>query len=123
MVAEIGAETDVRFEFGPLTGTDPTEMSEAVNGIIADACARTGVPVQRMVSGGGHDAATYAAAGIPATMIFIRNENGSHNPHEHMDFSDFDRALAVLAAMMEEPAERWLAARTATSAPARPTVR
>jgi N-carbamoyl-L-amino-acid hydrolase len=64
-----------------------------------------------MVSGGGHDAATYAAAGIPATMLFIRNEHGSHNPAEHMDFSDFDRAVAVLAAMLEEPAERWLALR------------
>jgi N-carbamoyl-L-amino-acid hydrolase len=115
IAAEIASGAGVSFEFGALTGTEPTQMSGALNGMAADACRQAAVPVRHMVSGGGHDAATYAAAGIPATMLFIRNENGSHNPDEHMDFSDFDRAIAVLATMMEEPAERWLALRKASS--------
>ena len=60
----------------------------------------------------GHDAATFARAGIPTTMLFIRNENGSHNPDEHMDMADFDRALEVLFALVSNPTERWEAVRT-----------
>lgn len=29
------------------------------------------------------------AAGIPVGMIFIANQNGSHNPHEEMIMKDF----------------------------------
>ena len=45
-------------------------------------------------------------------MLFIRNENGSHNPDEHMDMADFDRALEVLFALVSNPTERWEAVRT-----------
>ena len=41
-----------------------------------------------MPSGGGHDAAVFANAGIPSAMIFVRNKNGSHNPYESMEISD-----------------------------------
>lgn len=47
-------------------------------------------------SGGGHDCATFASLGIPSGMLFIRNQNGSHNPDEAMDFEDFSRAADVL---------------------------
>jgi N-carbamoyl-L-amino-acid hydrolase len=30
--------------------------------------------------GAGDDAAVFAYAGIPSAMMFVRNENGSHNP-------------------------------------------
>ena len=54
-----------------------------------------------MASGGGHDAAAFAQAGVPAGMLFIRNQNGSHNPHEAMRIEDFDQACRV--------AMRWAA--------------
>lgn len=41
-----------------------------------------------MPSGGGHDAAVFANAGIPSAMVFVRNRNGSHNPDEAMDIPD-----------------------------------
>jgi N-carbamoyl-L-amino-acid hydrolase len=47
-------------------------------------------------SGGGHDCATFAGLGVPSGMLFIRNENGSHNPDEHMDLDDFHCAARVL---------------------------
>jgi N-carbamoyl-L-amino-acid hydrolase len=31
----------------------------------------------------------FANAGIPSGMLFVRNQNGSHNPHEAMDMGDF----------------------------------
>ena len=40
-------------------------------------------------SGAGHDASLFANAGIPSGMLFVRNQNGSHNPHEAMDMGDF----------------------------------
>jgi N-carbamoyl-L-amino-acid hydrolase len=42
-----------------------------------------------MASGAGHDAAVFAKLGIPTGMIFVRNENGSHNPDEAMSLEDF----------------------------------
>jgi N-carbamoyl-L-amino-acid hydrolase len=50
-----------------------------------------------LASGAGHDAAVFAAAGVPAAMIFVRNQNGSHNPHEAMRMEDFELAVRVLA--------------------------
>jgi N-carbamoyl-L-amino-acid hydrolase len=40
-------------------------------------------------------------AGIPAGMLFVRNQNGSHNPKEAMRMDDFAAACAV--------AQRWAA--------------
>jgi N-carbamoyl-L-amino-acid hydrolase len=48
-------------------------------------------------SGAGHDTQDFAAAGVPAAMIFVRNQNGSHNPAEAMDLSDFALATTLLA--------------------------
>ena len=55
-----------------------------------------------MASGAGHDAAAFAAAGIPAAMLFVRNQNGSHNPHEAMALPDFDLACQVITRWLQE---------------------
>jgi N-carbamoyl-L-amino-acid hydrolase len=49
-----------------------------------------------MASGAGHDAAAFAEAGVPAAMLFVRNQNGSHNPKEDMRMEDFTAACAVV---------------------------
>jgi N-carbamoyl-L-amino-acid hydrolase len=54
-------------------------------------------------SGAGHDAAMFAGAGVPCGMIFIRNEHGSHNPHEAMDLDDFVRGVELLRLALSEP--------------------
>ena len=41
------------------------------------AMGRTGLEPFLMPSGGGHDAAVFAAAGVPSAMVFVRNRNGS----------------------------------------------
>ena len=115
IAAAIGEETGTRFELGHLSSSEPAQMSDTLNAMLAQSCEATGVPVRRLPSGGVHDAAVYAQAGVPSAMLFIRNENGSHNPEEHMDMADFDRALAALAVMIDMPGERWLAARPASS--------
>ena len=37
-------------------------------------------------------------------MIFIRNENGSHNPHEDMTIDDFMSGVAVMRKVLAEAA-------------------
>ena len=56
-------------------------------------------------SGAGHDAAVFANAGVPTGMIFIRNQNGSHNPKEDMDINDFMAGLRILQRFIQEYTE------------------
>jgi N-carbamoyl-L-amino-acid hydrolase len=101
MVPEIEARRGVRFELGPEGGSQPAPMDGAIRDGLARAARDLGIVHKVMPSGGGHDAAAFAAAGIPAGMIFVRNQNGSHNPDEDMRMEDFAQAAAVL--------QRWMA--------------
>ena len=49
-----------------------------------------------------HDAAAFAAAGVPMGMIFVRNENGSHNPREAMTIDDFLAGTSLLTGWLAE---------------------
>ena len=109
LAAEIGSRHGVRFDLGPISGSDPAPMSKAMLDMMERVAGRIGLATRTMTSGAGHDAATFAHAGIPSGMVFIRNDNGSHNPEEHMDMADFDRALALFLGLMDEPAEAWAA--------------
>jgi N-carbamoyl-L-amino-acid hydrolase len=101
LVPQIEARRGVRFDLGPETGSTASPMDAGVRSGLARAAEAIGVRHMEMASGGGHDAAAFAAAGIPAGMLFVRNQNGSHNPHEAMRMEDFSAACAVVT--------RWLA--------------
>ena len=58
------------------------------------------IPTLRLGSPASHDAAAFAAAGVPMGMIFVRNENGSHNPHEAMSIDDFMAGAEVLTSFL-----------------------
>ena len=60
-------------------------------------CTRLDVPYATLPSGAGHDAALFANAGVPSGMLFVRNDHGSHNPHEAMSIDDFMLGVRVLA--------------------------
>ena len=70
-------------------------MDAGVQDGLRRAAEALGIPALVMASGGGHDAAAFAQAGIPAGMLFVRNQHGSHNPHEAMRMDDFAKACAV----------------------------
>ena len=76
----------------------PARMDPRLRAALREGAARAGVPVMEMASGAGHDCATFASRGVPSVMLFIRNEHGSHNPHEAMEMADFAAALDVLDA-------------------------
>jgi N-carbamoyl-L-amino-acid hydrolase len=85
----IGEERGVSFEFDRKIDSEPARMDPALVARLAAAAARLGLPAERIASGAGHDSAVFANAGIPSAMIFVRNQNGSHNPREAMEMDDF----------------------------------
>jgi N-carbamoyl-L-amino-acid hydrolase len=96
LVAAIEARRGVRFDLGVETGSLPSPMDAALQQALTQAAQASGVACRAIASGGGHDAAAFAQAGVPAAMLFVRNQHGSHNPHEAMRMEDFAAGCAVM---------------------------
>lgn len=96
LVAEVAVRRSVRVEPGPVGQGEPVALDHRIGDELATCAAALGVPCARLASGGGHDAGAFAAAGVPASMLFVRNQNGSHTPREAMRREDFADACAVL---------------------------
>lgn len=86
----------VQIDLGAKTQAAPAPMTAQIRDGLEQAARTIGAPNMRLPSGGGHDCAVFAGLGVPSGMLFIRNENGSHNPDEHMAFEDFVVACNVL---------------------------
>lgn len=97
----IARERGVRFDFDRRLASAPAHMDPRLRASLADACTRLGIPFATLPSGAGHDAALFANAGVPSGMLFVRNEHGSHNPHEAMSIGDFMMGVGVLAETIE----------------------
>jgi len=81
---------------GNVTKADPGVMDVSIKGEMIEGAEVLGIPYIQLASGASHDAAAFAAAGVPTQMLFIRNANGSHNPDEAMRISDFMEATRLL---------------------------
>jgi N-carbamoyl-L-amino-acid hydrolase len=100
-----------RLALGPRSGSTPAVMTPAVVDRLVAAAAAAQVSTLMVPSGAGHDAATFAAAGLPTGMVFIRNRNGSHNPDEHMAIADLADGLAILVSLLLDfPVDSWRSA-------------
>ncbi|MEO0764665.1 MAG: hydantoinase/carbamoylase family amidase [Pseudomonadota bacterium] len=102
--ADISARRRVDIDLGRSTQAAAAPMSSDIRHGLVAAAVECGVAHMDIPSGGGHDCATFASLGIPSGMLFIRNQNGSHNPDEAMEFEDFARAADVLT--------KWVATMT-----------
>lgn len=72
-----------------------------LTGLLARAVEGSGVPVERLTSGAGHDAAQMAAL-TPVAMLFVRCEEGiSHNPAESVTKEDVRVAVEVMGRFLE----------------------
>ena len=99
----IADERRVMFNFDRRVDAPPAVMDRRwVDRLLAHARALS-LPERTILSGAGHDAALFAAAGIPSAMIFIRNHNGSHNPNEAMDIDDFLKGADLLYRALIDP--------------------
>lgn len=94
--ADISRRRGVRFDWGERTGSQPAELDAALLRGLAEAATAAAIPFREMPSGAGHDTAAFSAAGIASALIFVRNQNGSHNPDEAMRLEDFGAAVDVL---------------------------
>jgi N-carbamoyl-L-amino-acid hydrolase len=77
-------------------------MHEAWIARLRGLSEKLGFGGEAMASGAGHDASIFANAGVPSAMIFIRNENGSHNPREAMQLDDLMKGTDLLYHALRE---------------------
>jgi N-carbamoyl-L-amino-acid hydrolase len=93
---KIGAKHHVEFHLGEFSRTKPAIMDPQMRATLHRGCERLGINCTDIVSGGGHDAVEFSLNGTPSAMIFIRNENGSHNPHESIELDDLRLGTTLL---------------------------
>jgi beta-ureidopropionase / N-carbamoyl-L-amino-acid hydrolase len=98
--ARIGDAYRVTFDLGATSDSPPAVMDDRLRASLMGLLDR---PFE-MPSGAGHDAAVFAKVGIPTAMIFVRNENGSHNPDESMTLDDFAVATQALIGLVLQEA-------------------
>jgi acetylornithine deacetylase/succinyl-diaminopimelate desuccinylase-like protein len=92
LVSELGLE-DAHYVIPPV------QLSPAV---LREEVERREPPVIELPSGAGHDAGVLAAAGVEASMLFVRSLNGgaSHSPQEYSSDEDIELAVEVLTATL-----------------------
>jgi beta-ureidopropionase / N-carbamoyl-L-amino-acid hydrolase len=94
----------VKFDLGERVLSEPGLIDREWAARLRRICAALQYPNIDIPSGAGHDAAIFGNQGIPSGMVFVRNDNGSHNPDEKMDIDDFMMGTEVLyQAMIGEP--------------------
>ena len=89
IIAGIEQRRGVRFHRGVKARAAVGPVDPTIKTALEEGAAALGIPVLHIGSPASHDAAAFAAAGVPMGMIFVRNANGSHNPREAMTIDDF----------------------------------
>jgi N-carbamoyl-L-amino-acid hydrolase len=102
IVAAIEQRRGVRFELGKTARAAVGPMDPAIRDGFETIAQRLAIPTRRLGSPASHDAAAFAAAGVPTAMLFVRNANGSHNPAEAMTIDDFLDATAILTGWLAD---------------------
>ncbi|WP_144631933.1 hydantoinase/carbamoylase family amidase [Bordetella genomosp. 13] len=96
IVGALQDECGVRFDLGRRTQAPVATVSPDIRAALAALAQARGIACVPLASPASHDAAVFHEAGVPMGLLFVRNRNGSHNPHEAMDIDDFMLAVDVL---------------------------
>jgi len=96
IIAGIEQRRGVRFHRGPKARAAVGEVDPTIRSALEQCAAELEMPLLHLGSPASHDAAAFGAAGVPMGMIFVRNANGSHNPHEAMEIDDFMAGATLL---------------------------
>lgn len=104
----IAERRDVGFALETRAAEPPAPLDDALADA-AEALARArGIPCRRMASGAGHDTMVFAAAGVPALMLFAPSRDGiSHHPDEFTDPAALDRVAAFAHELLGTWVERF----------------
>lgn len=95
-------ERKVRFEPDEEMRVEPAPCASGLVPGLSQAMRRAGREPLVMASGGGHDAAVFAGAGIAAATDVVCNRNGTRNPDEAVELPDFLAATDIAAALPVE---------------------
>lgn len=104
--AQVGRKRGVTFDLGASVLTSAARMSDKVAELCQQQAEAAGIPFEVLPSGAGHDSAIFANAGVPSSMLFVRNDKGSHNPHEAMELADFMAGAEVLTRALWQAANQ-----------------
>ena len=96
IIGGIEQRRGVRFHLGAKARAAVGHVDPTIRAALLGGAAELGVPALELGSPASHDAAAFAAAGVPMGMVFVRNANGSHNPHEAMTTDDFLAGASVM---------------------------
>ena len=104
---KVGDKRGVKFEFDGVIKSQPLAIHKELSEHLAKVGYRgKASKVKKLPSGAGHDTVIFGNLGIPAAMIFVANQKGSHNPNEAMEITDFIQgAEALWHAVKEFPTE------------------
>ena len=97
---DVGQKRGVTFKTHDFAAVAPSPMHEAQRARLHDGAKALGIAAMDVASGGGHDAAEFERVGVQSSMIFVRNDRGSHNPDEAMAIEDFALGTRLLAWML-----------------------
>lgn len=107
VVADLAAEIGLPAEesWTPRTAFDAgltARLVDVLGGVVGGPMgAGTQVPV--LETGAGHDAGVLAEAGVPSSMLYVRNPTGvSHAPSEHAERADCLAGVAALTAVVAD---------------------
>ncbi len=92
----IAKERGVKFEFDDVLVCEASGVAPEVRGRLETAAKEHNLHALSLPSGAGHDAAVLSNAGVPVGMIFVANQNGSHNWREAMKIDDFMAGTELL---------------------------
>lgn len=93
---KIAEKRGVKFEFDGVISSAPLAIHEKLRTHLSKAAKDSGLQTRNLPSGAGHDTVIFGNLGIPAAMIFVANQDGSHNPYEKMKIEDFMQGSEVL---------------------------
>jgi allantoate deiminase len=92
----IATRRDVQVDFQVAQSTASVPCDAHLTTLLSRALEEQGVPVTRLISGAGHDAAIMAGL-TRIAMLFVRCAGGiSHNPAESVTEGDVAAAIATL---------------------------
>jgi beta-ureidopropionase / N-carbamoyl-L-amino-acid hydrolase len=100
IIAGIERRRGVTFHPGNKARAAPGLVDPAIRDGLRAAATSLGIETIDLGSPASHDAAAFAACGVPMGLIFIRNNHGSHNPEEAMTIQDFLDGATVLTAWL-----------------------
>lgn len=99
---EIGNKHGIKVDYVEKTRVTPVQISDELQGLIAESLQDNGIDVLKIPSGAGHDAMILGEK-IPVAMIFVRSKDGiSHNPAEWSDLNDCVQGVHVLKTFIEK---------------------